>query len=302
MESKTQLNDWTILNQQIAARAQNDAQYHRLLLENPRAAMEQGARVAVVGMGFIGAEVAAAARIRGLQTTVVELFEQPLERALGPIAGAAAARIHREHGVDLRMGHSVAGFEGTGRVERVLLDDGTEIAADLVVVGIGVRPETGWLEGSGLELNDGVVCNEYLRASAPGVYAAGDVCRWYNTQYGEQMRVEHWTSAVEQGMAAARTIVGGPEKAKPYASVPYVWSDQYDLSIMYVGHARGDDEFTVKHGSLESGKFVGLYGRAGRLVAAVAFSMPRELGDYRRLIANGATLSEGLAHIVKDDE
>ena len=116
------------------------------------------------------------------------------------------------------------------------------------------------------------------------------------------MRVEHWTSAVEQGMAAARTIVGGPEKAKPFASVPYVWSDQYDLSIMYVGHASGDDEFVVKHGSLDSGRFVGLYGRGGRLVGAVAFSMPRELGDYRRLIANGASLEDAVAHIVEDDE
>ncbi len=267
-----------------------------------RAAMEQGARVAVIGGGFIGAEVAAAARQRGLSTTILEALSQPLERALGPRAGAVAAAIHRSHGADVRCGVTVTGVEGEGRVERVLLGDGSTVAADLVVVGIGVRPEVRWVEPSGLEVDDGIVCDEYLRASAPGVYAIGDVCRWKNPLYGEVMRVEHWTSAVEQAMTAAKNILAEPGQEKPHAAVPYVWSDQYDVSIQYVGHARGDDDFAVKHGSLEDGRFVALYGRAGRLMAAVAFNMHRELGDYRRLIASKATMEEALAHVVEDDD
>lgn len=266
-----------------------------------RAALEAGARVAVVGGGFIGAEVAAAARMRGLPVTMIEMLSQPLERALGPKIGAAAAAIQLAHGVDLRLNTGVTGFEGGQRVERVLLDGGEAVEADLVVVGVGVRPETAWLEGSGLELRDGVVCDQYLRAGPPGVYAAGDVCRWFNPLFGEEMRVEHWTSAVEQGMAAARNILAGPDAAKPYASVPYVWSDQYDVSIQYVGHARGDDDLMVKHGSIESGSFVALYGRAGRLMAAVGFNMPRLLNDYRRFIAEGASMERALAHVPEED-
>ncbi len=267
-----------------------------------RAAMEGGARVAVIGGGFIGAEVAAAARQRGLSTTILEALSQPLERALGARVGAAAAAIHRSHGAIVRCGVTVAGVEGDGRVERVILADGSSVPADLVVVGIGVRPETGWLDGAGLEIDNGVVCDEYLRASAPGVYAIGDVCRWTNPLYGESMRVEHWTNAVEQAMTVAKNIMAQPGQEKPYAAVPYVWSDQYDVSIQYVGHARGDDDFAVKHGSLEEGRFVGLYGRAGRLMAAVAFNMHRELGDYRRLIAGKASMEQAIAHVIEEDD
>lgn len=263
--------------------------------------MRKGARTVVVGAGFIGAEVAAAALQRGLDVTIVEPLSQPLERALGARVGEVAGRRLRDEGAEMRMGLTVAGFEGDGRVERVLISDGSSVDADLVIVGIGVRPETGWLESSGIALNDGVVCDAYLQTSAAGVYAAGDVCRWYNPLYGEEMRVEHWTCAVEQGMAAARNIVGGPEKAKPYAPVPYVWSDQFDLSIMYVGHATADDDLVIKHGSLEEGQFVGLYGRNGRLAAAVSFNRPRELGDYRRMIADGANMEQAIAHVIVDE-
>jgi 3-phenylpropionate/trans-cinnamate dioxygenase ferredoxin reductase component len=262
-----------------------------------RAAFEEGARVGVVGAGFIGAEVAAAARMRGLSVTMVEPLAQPMERALGPVVGAVAARIHREHGVDLRLGIGVTAIEGQGRVERVILSDGSHVAADLVVVGIGVRPETAWLESSGLALRDGVLCDQYLQASAAGVFAAGDVCRWSSPLYEQEMRIEHWTSAAEQGMTAARNILAAPGEMKPYAAVPYVWSDQYDLSIQYIGHASGEDEVLLKHGSFESGEFVALFGRNGRLMAAVGFNMPRLLNEYRRFIAEKATLAAAMAHI-----
>jgi NADPH-dependent 2,4-dienoyl-CoA reductase/sulfur reductase-like enzyme len=262
-----------------------------------RAAFEAGARVAVVGAGFIGAEVAAAARVRGLSVTMVEPLAQPMERALGPVVGAVAARIHREHGVDLRLGIGVTAIEGQGRVERVVLSDGSHVAADLVVVGIGVRPETAWLESSGLALRDGVLCDQYLQASAPGVFAAGDVCRWFSPLYEQEMRIEHWTSAAEQGMTAARNILAAAGEMKPYGAVPYVWSDQYDVSIQYIGHASGEDEVLLKHGSFESGEFVALFGRNGRLMAGVGFNMPRLLNEYRRFIAEKATLAAAMAHV-----
>lgn len=266
-----------------------------------RAAMEAGARVAVVGAGFIGAEVAAAARIRGLEATMIEALSQPLERALGPEIGAVAARLHREHGVQLHLGASVEGFEGSSSVEGVRLGGGTVVPADLVVVGIGVRPETAWLEGSGIELRDGVVCDQFLRTSAEGVWAAGDVCRWFNPLYDQEMRVEHWTSAVEHAMAIARVIVN-PENMRPIASVPYVWSDQYDVSIQYIGHHGAGARPVLKHGSYESGQFVALFAEGDRFTAAVGFNMPRELNDYRRLLATRATLAEAMAHVVEDVE
>lgn len=266
-----------------------------------REGFARGGGLVVVGGGFIGAEVAAAARKQGLEVTILEALAQPMERALGPNIGAICARIHRDRGVDVRCGVAVAAIEGDGHVESVRLSDGSVVPASLVVVGVGVSPETRWLQSSGLDLRDGVVCDEYLQASAPGVWAAGDVCRWPNPLFGEEMRVEHWTNAVEQGSAVARNIVAGPGNGKPYAPVPYVWSDQYDVSIQYVGRGRGDDELVVKHGSLESGEFVALYGRAGRLMGAVGFNMPRYLNDYRRFVANRASLAEAMAHAPEED-
>jgi 3-phenylpropionate/trans-cinnamate dioxygenase ferredoxin reductase subunit len=268
-----------------------------------RAQFDAGARVAVVGMGFIGAEVAAAASQRGLQVTVVEVFSQPLERALGPVVGAICGDIHRDHGVDLRLSSGVAAIEGEGgHVKRLRLQDGSTVEADCVVVGIGVVPETGWLEGSGLTLRDGVVCEPTLNVGVPGIFAAGDVCRWYNSKFEEEMRVEHWTNAVEQGMHAARNMLRDEAELQPFAPVPYVWSDQYDLSIQVVGRPHATDAVHVKHGALADRRFVALYARNGRLTGAVGFGMPRELGDYRRLLNQGATLEEAMAHVVEVED
>ncbi|HYV59354.1 MAG TPA: FAD-dependent oxidoreductase, partial [Acidimicrobiia bacterium] len=251
-----------------------------------RAHFERRPRVVVIGAGFIGSEVAATCRGRGLQVTVLEMLATPLERAVGPIVGDACGRLHRDHGVDLRCGVTVAGFEGADRVERVRLADGSTIDADLVVVGVGVVPETRWLEHSGLSLDDGVVCDETCLA-APGIVAAGDVARWPNLLFdGERMRVEHWTNATEQGVAAARRLlVEDPGAAEAFAPVPFVWSDQYDVKIQVVGSIRGDDEVAVADGSLEEHRFVALFGRGGRLVGALGFSRPRLVMQYRRLIA-----------------
>lgn len=262
-----------------------------------REAMEAGPQVVVVGAGFIGAEVAAVARQRGLSVTVLEVLPVPLSRGLGPQMGAACAGLHLDHGVDLRCGVGVAGFEGDGRVERVRLSDGSCVDADLVVVGVGVTPTIEWLTGSGLELGDGVICDATCQAVGhPGVYAAGDVARWHNPLFDEQMRVEHWTNATEQGVAVATNLLVGPDAARPFAPVPYVWSDQYDTKIQIVGRGGAGDDVRVVHGSIDERRFVALYGREGRLVGALAFSWPRLLMGYRRLLAGRATWDQALAH------
>jgi NADPH-dependent 2,4-dienoyl-CoA reductase/sulfur reductase-like enzyme len=266
-----------------------------------RAALTDGApRVVVVGAGFIGSEVAATARGLGCPVTVVEALPVPLERALGPEIGAACAALHRAHGVDLRLGVGVDGFEGRDRVEGVRLTDGSVVAADVVVVGVGVTPATGWLEGSGLELRDGVVCDASLAAGPPGIYAAGDVCRWPNRLFGEEMRVEHWTNAAEQGAHAARTILGvaAGEAPSPYAPVPFFWSDQYGLKLQFLGRAGPDDDVRIVHGSKEEHGFVALYGRAGRLRGVFGMARPKLVMGYQRLLAQGVSWDDALAHAV----
>ena len=237
-----------------------------------RAELVRGPRVAVIGAGFIGSEVAATAKGLGADVVVIEALPVPLERALGPVMGPLAAELHREHGVEVRLGVPVAGLEGdgAGRVARVRMADGGAVEADVAVVGIGVAPVTGWLEGSGLELDDGVVCDARCRA-APGVVVAGDVARWYHERIGEHLRVEHWANAAEQGDAAARALVHGDD-ALPYAPVPYFWSDQHGTKIQFVGHAKPGDAVQVVEGSVEERRFVAAYGRDGRTVAALLWN------------------------------
>ena len=271
-------------------------------------------RVVVVGAGFIGAEVAATARGRGLDVTMVEMAETPLERVLGAEMGRVCAEVHRDHGVDLRLGVGVQELVGTPeaggrrpgrrgrraaaspagseRVRQVVLTDGTRLDADVVVVGVGVVPNTEWLEGSGLEIDNGVVCDETCLA-APGVVAAGDVARWPNRLFDQSMRVEHWDNAIEQGMAAARRLLAG-EDAEPYAPVPWFWSDQYDRKIQLAGRSGPGDEVAIVTGSPDERRFAAVYGRAGRIVAVLGFNRPRHVMQYRRLIAERATWEEAL--------
>jgi 3-phenylpropionate/trans-cinnamate dioxygenase ferredoxin reductase subunit len=260
-----------------------------------RGELARGPRVAVVGAGFIGAEVAASCRQRGLEVTLIETLPFPLGAAVPAAIGETLAAIHRDAGVTLRCGVRVAGFAGSGRVEGVRLEDGSLIPAEVVVVGIGVAPETRWLEGSGLPLGNGVLCDETLAAGAPGVVAAGDVARWHNPLFGESMRVEHWTNAVEQGVAAAERLLAGPAAGKPFAPVPFVWSDQYDRKIQMAGLMGPRDEMRVVHGTLEARCFVALFGRAGRLVGALAMNRPRQLVGCRKQIREGRGFAEAVA-------
>ena len=261
-----------------------------------RARLDDRPRVVVIGAGFIGAEVAATCRGRGLDVTVLEALPQPMVRGLGPVIGGVCADLHRDHGVDLRLGVAVDAIEGAGRVERVRLADGTTIDADLLVVGIGVVPATDWLAASGLTIDNGVVCDETCLA-APGVVVAGDAARWPNPRFdGELMRLEHWTNATEQGVAAAERLLASDRDAVPFAPVPFVWSDQYDVKIQSVGRFSAEDDVHVAHGTLEERRFVALFGRAGRLTGALGFGRPRHVMQYRRMIADRRSFAEALEH------
>ena len=263
-----------------------------------RAEFARGPRVVVVGAGFIGLEIAAVARGRGLEVTVVEMESTPLAQVLGARMGALIGALHRDQGVELRMGVALSGIEGGDRVERLLLSDGSNVEADLVVIGIGVSPETDWLEGSGLSLDDGVVCDEFCEAalaSGSGVFAAGDVARWYNPRLAARMRVEHWTNAVEQGMAVAPNMLAEQQSDRvAYQPVPSFWSDQYDQTIMHAGWSGPNDDWRIVHGEPGERRLVALAGRAGRLVGVLAFNWPRRYREYETLIADGASLDDAL--------
>ena len=249
-------------------------------------------RVVVVGAGFIGAEVAATARGRGLEVTVVEALPTPLSRVLGDEMGRVCAEVHRDHGVDLRTGVGVDAVEGDRRVERVTLSDGSSVEADVVVIGIGVVPNTEWLDGSGLTVDDGVVCDAACLA-AEQVAAAGDVARWPNELFGETMRVEHWDNAAQQGAHAARRLLDAG--TGPFTPVPWFWSDQYDRKIQLAGRVRPDDDVRVVTGSVEERRFAAVYGRAGRITGVLGFNRPRHVMRYRALIEQGASFEEALA-------
>ncbi len=262
--------------------------------------VEPSTRVTVIGAGFIGLEVAATARQSGCVVTVLEGAPSPLIRGLGVELGAAVASVHARHDVDLRCGVQVSAIEGAdGRVSGVRLSDGTLIGSDVVVVGVGVSAATEWLVGSGLELGDGVVCDDALWTGAPGVYAAGDCARWHNHVFDPHddavMRVEHWTNAAEQGAAAARNLlaVAAGGTPTPYESVPFFWSDQFESRIQFVGRAHGGDEVHVFAGSID-GPFAALYGWEGRLRGVLGVSMPKMVMPFRTLIASKASWSEAL--------
>ena len=249
-------------------------------------------RVVVVGAGFIGAEVAATARGRGLEVTVVEALPTPLSRVLGDEMGQVCAEVHRDHGVDLRTGVGVSAVSGGGRVEQVTLSDGSTVDADVVVVGVGVIPNTEWLDGSGLRVDDGVVCDATCLA-AEGVTAAGDVARWPNRLFGETMRVEHWDNAAQQGSHAARRLID--DSTLPFTPVPWFWSDQYDRKIQLAGRVRPDDDVRVVTGSVAERRFAAIYGRAGQITGVLGFNRPRHVMRYRALIEQRATFDEALA-------
>ncbi|MGH2830912.1 MAG: NAD(P)/FAD-dependent oxidoreductase [Actinomycetota bacterium] len=242
-----------------------------------RDAAASAGRAVVVGMGFIGAEVAATLRARGLEVVAVEPFATPLERVLGADVGRSVERLHRDHGVAMRLGDTVTEFQGDGRVERVVTGSGERIECDLAVVGVGIAPATELLEGSGVAVDNGVLVDAQCRTGVQGIYAAGDVANHDHPLFG-RVRVEHWQNAIKQGGAAARSMLGADE---PYAEIHWFWSDQYDSTVQYAGHHAGPAEILVR-GSLDAPPFVAFYVSGGILRAAFGFDAGR---DVRRAMA-----------------
>jgi NADPH-dependent 2,4-dienoyl-CoA reductase/sulfur reductase-like enzyme len=258
----------------------------------------ESCRVVVIGAGFIGAEVASTCVGLGCRVTVVEAMEIPLSNVLGPLIGAHCGSLHTAAGVDLRTGVGVAEVrraEAGGLA--VELADGAVVEGDVVVVGIGVAPAVEWLKGSGLALDNGVVCDDRLFA-ADGVVAAGDMARWTWRHDGgaEQIRIEHWQVAAEAGVAAARNLLAGRGDAVPFAPVPYFWSDQFGIRFQVLGNPGGTDDVEIVDGSLAEGKFVALFGRAGRLRAVMAIARPRRLMGFRPLLEAGISWDDALTH------
>jgi 3-phenylpropionate/trans-cinnamate dioxygenase ferredoxin reductase subunit len=242
-----------------------------------KAEMVPGRRVVVVGMGFIGSEVTASLRQKGLDVVAIEPSKTPLFRVLGEAVGQRLADLHRAHGVRTIFEDTVAAFEGTERVERVITKGGLRLECDFVVAGIGIEPVVDVVEGTGIHVDNGVVVNQYCETSVPGIYAAGDIANHYHPVFERQIRVEHWNNAVKQGAAAARNMLG---KAVPYDEIPWFWSDQYDVTLQYAGFHTTWDQLLVR-GHIDSGSFIAFYINGGRIDAVVGLNRGK---DVRRAI------------------
>jgi 3-phenylpropionate/trans-cinnamate dioxygenase ferredoxin reductase component len=244
-------------------------------------------RAVVVGAGFIGCEVAASLRSLGVDVVLVEPQPTPLASVLGEQIGELVARLHRDEGVDVRLGVSVAEVRGDGHVDTVVLTDGTELAADLVVVGVGSRPATEWLEGSGVEVDNGVICDEAGRTSAPKVWALGDVASWRHPT-GHQVRVEHWSNVADQARVVVPAMLG--QDVPSAVVVPYFWSDQYDVKIQCLGEPEATD---IVHLVEDDGrKFLAYYERDGVVVGVVGGGMPGKVMKVRAKIAAATPIAE----------
>ncbi|MFJ3965675.1 NAD(P)/FAD-dependent oxidoreductase [Streptomyces sp. NPDC090036] len=244
--------------------------YLRRLADSDRlkAAFRPGATVVVIGAGWIGLETAAAARAAGCEVVVLESAELPLLRVLGREVAQVFADLHRDHGVDLRFGVQITAITGDdGIADGILLGDGTRIAADTVVVGVGITPNTGLAEDAGLTVDNGIVTDQHLRTSVPDVYAAGDVANAHHPFLGRRIRVEHWANALNQPQAAARTMLG---RDAAYDRLPYFFTDQYDLGMEYAGYVEpGGYDRVVFRGSTATREFIAFWLSGGRVLAGM---------------------------------
>jgi 3-phenylpropionate/trans-cinnamate dioxygenase ferredoxin reductase subunit len=272
----------------IAGSALAGVHYLRSLDDSRRLgdAIRGAERVAVIGAGWIGSEVAASARQMGAAVVLVDPAPTPLHRVLGDEIGDVFRRLHADHGVTLRLGAGVAALRGVDRVEQVVLTDGDVEAADLVVVGVGVTPRVELAAAAGLKLDDGIVVDEHLQSSAAGVYAAGDVASAWHPHYGRHLRVEHWANALNQGTTAGINAAGGGER---YTRLPYFFSDQYDLGMEYVGHSAPGDAVAVR-GSLSDRQFIAFWHRDGVVTAAMNVNVWDVVDDLKAIIAGGRAL------------
>jgi 3-phenylpropionate/trans-cinnamate dioxygenase ferredoxin reductase subunit len=249
-----------------------------------RDAIQRASRVAVIGAGWIGSEVAASARQMGADVVLVDPSPVPLRRVLGGEIGGLFRDLHADHGVALRLGVGVAELRGRRAVEDVVLTDGRVEPADVVVAGIGVTPRIALAEAAtGLRVDNGIVVDEHLEANIPGIYAAGDVANAWHRHYARPLRVEHWDNAIHQGRRAGANAAG---RRDPYTRVPYFFSDQYDLGLEYVGHGDPDDELVVR-GSLAKRELIAFWHRSGVVTAAMNVNVWDVVPDLRALVESG---------------
>ncbi|MGW1359087.1 NAD(P)/FAD-dependent oxidoreductase [Streptomyces chartreusis] len=261
-------------------------------LDDARALRDElalGGRLVVIGGGFIGAEVASTARALGLEVTVVEAAPAPLAGPLGEAMGVVVSALHADHGVALLCGVGVKGLSGERRVDAVLLEDGRTVPADIVVVGVGARPNVEWLEGSGVVLDNGVKCGADGRTSLAGVVAVGDCANWYDPRAGLHRRVEHWTGARERPDAAIAALLAGGAVEPGVPRPPYFWSDQYGVKIQFAGHAAGADSVTIEDGTPDERNVLAVYRRSGIPVAVLGMNQPRLFTRWRKQITATAS-------------
>lgn len=257
--------------------------------ERLRTRMEHGGRLAVIGAGWIGCEVAATARQRGLEVTVIDPGSVPLERVLGAEVGAIYRDVHTEHGVEMLLGTGVESLEGDGRVQRVRTTDGRTVDCDFVVAGIGARPRTELADGTDIVVDDGIVTDGFLQTAVSGIFAAGDVANARHPLYGH-LRIEHWATALNQGPAAARNMLGGTAPGDPvldhpvaYDAVPYFYSDQYDVGMEYSGHAT-DWDHVVFRGDVARREFIAFWLKEDRILAGMNVNVWDVTGQIQALI------------------
>jgi 3-phenylpropionate/trans-cinnamate dioxygenase ferredoxin reductase subunit len=260
-----------------------------------RAELTEPRRLAVVGAGFIGCEVAASLSSTGHDVTVVEMASGPLVNVVGEQVAAHVQALHEAHGVRFRCGVAVTRIAGDARVTAVELADGTEVAADVVLLGLGVKPATEWLTGSDVVVDNGVVCDEHGASTAPGIYAVGDVASWRDARTGQRHRFEHWTSTVEQAAVVAHNLLAGNTDRLAYGGVPYFWSDQYDVKIQSLGVPSPTAEIHLVE--ISERKRVVLYATEGVLTAVVGFSCPPVVMRMRPSLEQPTSLVDAMTRL-----
>jgi len=269
-----------------------------LALREELDAVGEAGSVVVIGAGFIGAEVASTAAAKGLRVTILEALDIPLSPVVGDEVGTWLTELHRRAGIEVRAGIAIAAVEPRtqGSGPAVVLATGERLDADVVVIGIGVQPATGWLEGSGLALDNGVVTDASLFA-ADGVVAVGDLARftWHHAGRTEQVRIEHWEVTLQLAIHSARALLAGRRHAAAISLLPYFWSDQHGRKLQMLGRPSGSDDATCVAGSLEEAKFTFLYHHDGRLTGVLGLASPRNVMVCRKLVDEGASIDEGLA-------
>jgi len=251
-----------------------------------RAAITAPSRVVVIGAGWIGSEVAASARQMGAEVAIIAPGAVPLQRVLGQEVGGVYRDLHAEHGVDLHLSTQIEAIVGNGAARGVRTTDGSVVEGDLIVVGAGVSPRDELARDAGLSVENGIVVDQFLRTSAPDIFAAGDVAATWNTRYNQRIRMEHWANALNQGPTAARNMLG---QDTAYEKLPYFYSDQYDLGMEYHGYATDWDRVVLRGD--RAGEFLAFWLRDGRLLAAMNANVWDQSDDIKALIRGGATVN-----------